>query len=254
MDSTAYTSSSTSMSSYRRFVKHEEDIDRLPHGMIRTGYDADTRQYTFHDTTTGVQFISAPGERYGNLVPAATANYVKPKRGTGRRLTLQAYERPVLFADDPIQAPRSSPSRGHKSAPSSPASRSPTSPPPHSSSSRRHGHGHGHAPRSATFADFIPAHLIDSAPSSPNEPKQARPRPPTSSRSPVVVDEKGHREWPQVMSEKKVEPVSRQYPGEKGGARDALRSTVRVLGRSLTTVRRPRSHDRQRDHDGYVLV
>ncbi len=55
--------------------------------MIRTGYDADTRQYTFHDNTTGVQFISAPGERYGTLLPAATANYVKPKRGTGRRLT-----------------------------------------------------------------------------------------------------------------------------------------------------------------------
>ena len=55
--------------------------------MKRTGYDADTRQYTFHDSTSGVQFISAPGERYGTLVPAATANYVKPKRGPGRRQT-----------------------------------------------------------------------------------------------------------------------------------------------------------------------
>ncbi|KAH9041825.1 hypothetical protein EDB84DRAFT_935933 [Lactarius hengduanensis] len=177
------------MSSYRRFVKHEEDIDRLPHGMIRTGYDADTRQYTFHDNTTGVQFISAPGERYGTLLPAATANYVKPKRGANRRLTLQAYDRPVLFEASPVV------------------------------------------------------------------PKQA-PRPQPLSKSPVV-DEKGHRNWPHVTSsEKMVQPVSRQYLGDKGGGgpRDALRSTVRMLGRSLTTVRRTRSHERQRDHDGYVLV
>ena len=56
------------------------------------------------------------------------------------------------------------------------------------------------------------------------------------------------------MQEKRIEPVSRHYPGDKGGTRDALRSTARVLGRSLTTVRGPRSHERERDHDGYVLV
>ncbi|KAH9007233.1 hypothetical protein EDB86DRAFT_68174 [Lactarius hatsudake] len=243
------------MSSYRRFVKHEEDIDRLPHGMIRTGYDADTRQYTFHDNTTGVQFISAPGERYGTLLPAATANYVKPKRGANRRLTLQAYDRPVLFEGDLAREPKSSPSRGHKSAPSSPASLSPTSSSEHSGSTRRHAHGHRHAQRSATFADILPAHLIDRAASSPVEPRQA-PRPQQLSKSPVV-DEKGHRNWPHVTSsEKTAQPVSRQYLGDKGGGgpRDALRSTVRMLGRSLTTVRRTRSHERQRDHDGYVLV
>ncbi|KAH9037664.1 hypothetical protein EDB85DRAFT_593076 [Lactarius pseudohatsudake] len=241
--------------------------------MIRTGYDADTRQYTFHDNTTGVQFISAPGERYGTLLPAATANYVKPKRGANRRLTrtyflytksirpfpraktVQAYDRPVLFEGDLARESKSSPSRGHKSAPSSPASRSPTSSSEHSGSTRRHAHGHGHAQRSATFADILPAHLIDRAASSPVEPKRA-PRPQPLSKSPVV-DEKGHRNWPHVTSsEKTVQPVSRQYLGDKGGGgpRDALRSTVRMLGRSLTTVRRTRSHERQRDHDGYVLV
>ncbi|KAH9065109.1 hypothetical protein EDB83DRAFT_761125 [Lactarius deliciosus] len=235
------------MSSYRRFVKHEEDIDRLPHGMIRTGYDADTRQYTFHDNTTGVQFISAPGEKYGTLLPTATANYVKPKRGANRRLTLQAYDRPVLFEGD---LPREPGSRGHKSAPSSPASRSPTSPSEHSGSTHRH------AQRSATFADILPANLIDRAASSPVEPKRA-PRPQPLSKSPVV-DEKRHRNWSHVTSSEKtvqVQPVSRQYLGDKGGGpRDALRSTVRMLGRSLTTVRRTRSHEKQRDHDGYVLV
>lgn len=55
--------------------------------MKRTSYDSSTRQYTFHDSTTGVQYISAPGERYGTLLPAATANYVKPKLGPGRKQT-----------------------------------------------------------------------------------------------------------------------------------------------------------------------
>lgn len=233
-------SSATGMSSYRRFVKHEEDVDRLPHGMVRTGYDVDTRQYTFHDTTTGVQFVSAPGERYGTLLPSTTANYVKPKRGAGRRLTLQAYDRPVFFADDVVQAPRSAsgpPPRGHRSAPSSPASSS--------SSSSTHKRGHE---RSATFADILPAHLIDSAPPSPVVERTQTPR-----RPPVADEKKGHRTWPEKRAE--PEPVSRQFPGEKGGgARNALRSTMRVLGRSLTTVRGPRSHGRQRDQDGYVVV
>ena len=236
--------------------------------MKRTGYDADTRQYTFHDSTTGVQFISAPGEKYGTLLPAATANYVKPKRGPGRRLTrkyflyadaislshtrtVQAYERPVLFAEDVAQAqrpPSGSQSRSHKSAPKSPTSRSATPSSPHSGSTRRSGRGHG---RNATFADILPANLIDRA--APSEPKQPQLRSWPMSKS-ATVDEKGHRNWPQAMQESRVESVSRHYPGDKGGTRDALRSTARVLGRSLTTVRGPRSHERERDHDGYVLV
>jgi len=211
--------------------------------MKRTGYDATTRQYTFHDSATGVQYISAPGERYGTLLPAATANYVKPKLGPGRKQTLQAYDRPVFFADD-VQAARPAsrtPSRGHNGAPNSP-----TSPPPtHSGSTRRHGHRHT---RSATFADFLPANLIDRAPSS--SPKQAPPPPPPKS---APADEKGHFYLPEVTREK-VESVSRHYPGDKGGTRDALRTTARVFGRSLTTVRGPRSHGQRRDHDGYVLV
>ena len=226
--------------------------------MKRTGYDANTRQYTFHDSTTGVQYISAPGERYGTLLPAATANYVKPKLGPGRRETrkyflyanatslshtrpVQAYDRPVIFADDATaKVPRK-----YKSAPNSPTSRSPSS--SHSSSTRRTGHG-----RSATFADFLPADRIDrAAPSEPEQPPRPRPLPLSKS---ATVNEKGqHRDWP---DEKKIEPVSRRYPGDKGGTRDALRETARVLGRSLTTVRGPRSHGRQREreYDGYVLV
>jgi hypothetical protein len=92
------------MSSYRRWTRDQEvipvvlshfvihisllqDIDRLPHGMVRTAYDADTRQYTFHDTTDGTRYVSAPGEAYGTLVPAATANFPKTSRTTGRKPT-----------------------------------------------------------------------------------------------------------------------------------------------------------------------
>ncbi|KAI0301925.1 hypothetical protein B0F90DRAFT_266814 [Multifurca ochricompacta] len=242
--------------SYRRWVKDEEDVDRLPHGMVRTGYDADTRQYTFHDTTTGVQFVSAPGEAYGTLLPASTAKYVKPSRGAGRRLTLQAYDRPVIFADDIGKRANSlSGSRGHKSAPSSPSNPSSTHSPRSSSTNERG------PKRSATFADILPSHLIASAPSSPVEPRDAR-RSPSPKKSPSVVDEKSqnyshmhslpHSSPPMISPP----PVSREYPGEKQvpPTRDAFRSTVRMIGRTLAAVKGHRSHGVQRNHDGYVVV
>ena len=46
-----------------------QDTHRLPEGIVRIAYDADTRQYTFRDTTTGRLYRSAPGERYGTLHP-----------------------------------------------------------------------------------------------------------------------------------------------------------------------------------------
>ena len=55
--------------------------------MVRTAYDADTRQYTFLDTTDGIRYVSAPGEAYGTLVPAAAANFPKTSRTSGRRTT-----------------------------------------------------------------------------------------------------------------------------------------------------------------------
>jgi hypothetical protein len=55
--------------------------------MVRTAYDADTRQYTFFDTAEKTQYVSAPGEAYGTLVPAATAEFAKASRTMGRRPT-----------------------------------------------------------------------------------------------------------------------------------------------------------------------
>jgi hypothetical protein len=46
-----------------------EDSYRLPEGMTRIGYDADTQRYTFLDTS-GEIYVGAPGEHYGVMRPA----------------------------------------------------------------------------------------------------------------------------------------------------------------------------------------
>ena len=63
--------------------------------MVRTAYDADTRQYTFLDTTDGTEYVSAPGNTYGTLVPAATASFPKTTRTSGRR-TIGTYPVPPM--------------------------------------------------------------------------------------------------------------------------------------------------------------
>ncbi|KAG6857496.1 hypothetical protein H0H87_002121 [Tephrocybe sp. NHM501043] len=53
------------MSSWTQF---EEDSYRLPEGMKRIEYDADTKVYTFQDRD-GKRYQGAPGEEYGVLTP-----------------------------------------------------------------------------------------------------------------------------------------------------------------------------------------
>jgi LysM repeat protein len=50
---------------------HTQDEQRLPEGMQRIGYDADTQRYTFRDAN-GMLYESAPGSRYGDLRPASS--------------------------------------------------------------------------------------------------------------------------------------------------------------------------------------
>jgi len=45
-----------------------QDSYRLPEGMTRVGYDADTQTYTYRDER-GNQWEGAPGNRYGTLRP-----------------------------------------------------------------------------------------------------------------------------------------------------------------------------------------
>ncbi|KAI1384796.1 carbohydrate-binding module family 50 protein [Hypoxylon trugodes] len=49
-----------------RWSQYDEDEERLPEGMQRIGYDADTQTYTFRDAD-GTIWESAPGNRYGQL-------------------------------------------------------------------------------------------------------------------------------------------------------------------------------------------
>ena len=61
-----------------RWTRYEEEAQRLPEGMKRIAYDADTRIYTFRDRD-GKLYRSAPGEEYGRLVPVVdTTNASRP--------------------------------------------------------------------------------------------------------------------------------------------------------------------------------
>ncbi|KAL7785887.1 hypothetical protein V8C37DRAFT_393356 [Trichoderma ceciliae] len=49
-----------------RYSRRDADEERLPEGMSRVGYDADTEVYTFQDAD-GSYWESAPGSQYGRL-------------------------------------------------------------------------------------------------------------------------------------------------------------------------------------------
>ncbi|MCJ1356473.1 MAG: hypothetical protein MMC33_006468 [Icmadophila ericetorum] len=49
-----------------RWSQYEEDGYRLPHGMTRAGYDADTQTYTYRDAD-GTVYEGEEGNRYGRV-------------------------------------------------------------------------------------------------------------------------------------------------------------------------------------------
>jgi len=51
-----------------RWTQYDEDSYRLPEGLVRIGYDADTMQYTFCDPE-GQIYVGSPGATYGVLTP-----------------------------------------------------------------------------------------------------------------------------------------------------------------------------------------
>lgn len=55
-----------------RFSRYDTDEERLPEGMSRVGYDADTQVYTFQDAD-GSYWESAPGSQYGRLTRVGAA-------------------------------------------------------------------------------------------------------------------------------------------------------------------------------------
>ncbi|KAJ7701915.1 hypothetical protein B0H17DRAFT_167964 [Mycena rosella] len=58
-----------------RWTQYDEDSYRLPEGMVRTGYDADTGRYTFQDRTG--TYVGAVGAQYG---PMHAASAPPPRR------------------------------------------------------------------------------------------------------------------------------------------------------------------------------
>ncbi|KAF5384335.1 hypothetical protein D9615_003197 [Tricholomella constricta] len=79
-----------------RWTQFDEDSYRLPEGMKRIGYDADTKVYTFRDRA-GTLYRGAPGADYGTLTPIPSSNAA-------------ASSRPGAFASDsPQQASSDNP-------------------------------------------------------------------------------------------------------------------------------------------------
>ncbi|KAI1491013.1 hypothetical protein F5X96DRAFT_507074 [Biscogniauxia mediterranea] len=57
-----------------RWSQYDTDEERLPEGMQRIGYDADSQTYTFRDADGSI-WESAPGNRYGRLHRVSSAPY-----------------------------------------------------------------------------------------------------------------------------------------------------------------------------------
>jgi hypothetical protein len=55
-----------------RFSYYDTDEERLPEGMTRVGYDADTQVYTYKDEH-GDYWEGAPGSRYGRMTRVGAA-------------------------------------------------------------------------------------------------------------------------------------------------------------------------------------
>ncbi|KAJ7481770.1 hypothetical protein FB451DRAFT_1170917 [Mycena latifolia] len=61
-----------------RWTQYDEDSYRLPAGMVRTGYDADTGQYIFQDRSG--TYRGLPGAQYGPMFPASATQSPVPRK------------------------------------------------------------------------------------------------------------------------------------------------------------------------------
>ncbi|KIJ61009.1 hypothetical protein HYDPIDRAFT_31709 [Hydnomerulius pinastri MD-312] len=72
-----------------RFSQFDEDSYRLPEGVKRIAYDADTQRYSFRDRS-GQLYQGAPGEVYGELKPVSAP--LAPRRN----VTITEHRDPAL--------------------------------------------------------------------------------------------------------------------------------------------------------------
>lgn len=66
-----------------RYSHLDSDDERLPDGMARVGYDADTHVYTFRDAADGSCWEGAPGCQYGRLTRVSGPSPPPPPRRSG---------------------------------------------------------------------------------------------------------------------------------------------------------------------------
>ncbi|KAJ7248159.1 hypothetical protein B0H12DRAFT_1053226 [Mycena haematopus] len=105
-----------------RWTQHEEDAARLPEGVKRIGYDADTARYKFCDRD-GNLYLGPPHEDYGSLTLVGKTSRPPSYSDDRPQAFASDKSRPELSVDVPIQG--------------------------------RPGQG-------STFYDFVPPHLIAS--------------------------------------------------------------------------------------------
>lgn len=199
-----------------------EDHSRLPEGTTRVGYDADTARYAFRDAARpDAVLVGAPGEEYGQMVPEAHAVAMAPKKGLGRRPTVQAYDRPARFAPDGTADAKAHAFDG-------PAV-----------------NGTG-----MTFSDILPAHLLGSA-----EPMDAK-KPPrlgspkkSSFDAAAAAAHSNGRNSPgmgkeEMEARRRTERRSEEYSRAGGHSRKtSFRSAAKIVGRAAGAFRAKQKED-----------
>ncbi|KAJ7481776.1 hypothetical protein FB451DRAFT_1237130 [Mycena latifolia] len=87
-----------------RWTQFDEDSTRLPEGMKRIGYDADTARYTFRDRE-GNTYLGPPNEQYGFLTVVGPSSFMKDRpqafapANSKPRLSVQPPDSGLTFHD-----------------------------------------------------------------------------------------------------------------------------------------------------------
>ena len=228
-----------------------KDSTRLPVGITRIAYDADTTRYMFQDMH-GRRYIGAPGEEYGVMVPITAADALAPlgskvpgKHAASASSSLSplvtplahtmplnpaepAYDRPAVFAGD---APAGSPLDSEFSSDDDDDDVATTPPPP-----VRRAHGHTRSPSApSTFADILPPSLIAPAPPPP---------PPSSSHLPPSPFRTGKSRRAASTGDANADATPARGEPEKertwASRHPSMRIPSKAIGRTLTAVRRHR--------------
>lgn len=89
-----------------RWSHLDTDEERMPDGMTRIGYDADTQTYTFRDAADGSLWKGVPGSQYGRLFrvrpPTPLGSVTVDKVADGPEPEPVLNEGPWEFPDDPV--------------------------------------------------------------------------------------------------------------------------------------------------------